>query len=152
MPRPVRGSDQSGAPVIARALTAATGRGRAQGRIRLRYRNGIEGDELFAQAAPIDGYLVVVAVTDNAPWKTGFTLPLAQTGPRAAWRICEHPECGMEFRSFEIPCGQCELPTCPECRRCRCAPAVKERQCLGCFTVYPQSYFDGDHCRDCAYG
>lgn len=150
MPRPVRGSDQSGAPVIARALTAVTGPSRAQGRTRLRYRNGIEGDELFAQAAPIDGYLVVVAVTEHAPWETGFTLPMVQSGPRAAWLICEHPECGFEFQSFDDPCARCALPACPECRRCRCAPVVKERRCLGCFTIYPLSYFNGERCQDCA--
>lgn len=150
LPRPARGSDQSGAPVIARALTTPTGQGRAQGRTRLRYRDGIEGDELYAQAAPMDGYLVVVAVTDHAPWEAGFTLPIAQTGPRAAWRICEHLECGHEFRSFDAPCARCGVPTCPECSRCRCAPAVKEKPCPNCFTVYPLSYFDGDRCRNCA--
>lgn len=150
MPRPARGSDQSSTLVIARALTEPAGRGRARGRTRLRYRDGIEGDELYAQAAPIDGYLIVVAVTDHAPWESGFTLPAERTGPRAAWRICEHPECGHEFRSFDAPCARCVVPTCPECRRCRCAPAVKETPCPGCSIVYPPSYFDGDRCRDCA--
>ena len=150
LPRPARGSDQSAAPVIRDALTSAAGRGRARGRTRLRYRDGIEGDELYAQAAPMDGYLVIVAVTDHAPWETGFNLPIAQTGPRATWRICVHPECGDEFQTFEPPCARCGTPTCPECGRCRCAPAVKEQRCPRCFTVYPPSYFDGDRCRDCA--
>jgi hypothetical protein len=150
MPRPARGSNQSHAPVIGQALTDLTGRGRARGRARLRYRDGIEGDELYVQAAPIDGYLVVVAVADHAPWEHGFTLPLAQTGPRAIWRICEHFECGREFRTFDAACARCGVPACTECRRCRCAPAVKEKPCPGCFTVYPLTYFDGDRCRDCS--
>jgi len=98
----------------------------------------------------MDGYLVVVAVADHAPWESGFTLPIAQTGPRAAWRICEHPECTHEFQSFDTPCSRCAVPVCPECGRCQCAPAVKEKRCSGCFIVYPLSYFDGDHCRGCA--
>jgi hypothetical protein len=150
LPRPARDSDQSAAAVIARALTSPTGRGRASGRLRLRYRDDIEGDELYAQAAPMDGYLIVVAVTDHAPWESGFTLPIAQTGPRGRWRICVHPECGHEFQSFEAACPRCETPSCPECGRCECARAMKEKQCPVCFTVYPQSYFDGDRCRDCA--
>jgi Zn-dependent peptidase ImmA (M78 family) len=48
MPRPTRGSNQSAAPVVAQALTDPAGRGRARGRTRLRYRDGIEGDELRA--------------------------------------------------------------------------------------------------------
>lgn len=149
LPRPARGSDQSGSPVITRALTTL-GPIRAHGRTRLRYRDGIQGDELYAQAAPMDGYLLVVAVTDHAPWERGFTLPIAQTGPRASWRICEHPECGHEFRSFAAPCARCGVPTCPECGRCRCAPAVKEKTCPGCFQILPLRFFDGDRCRDCA--
>jgi hypothetical protein len=150
MPRPARGSDQSAAPVIAQALTDLTGRGRARGRTRLRYRNGIKGDELYAQAAPMDGYLVVVAVTDHAPWESGFTLPIAQTGPQATWLICGHSECSHEFRSFDAPCTRCRVIACPDCGRCQCAPAVKEKQCPKCFTIYPLRYFDGDLCRGCA--
>jgi Zn-dependent peptidase ImmA (M78 family) len=150
MPRPARGSDQSRAPVIARALTTATGRGRARGRTRLRYRDGIQGDELYAQAVPMDGYLVVVAVTDHAPWEGGFVLPIAQTGAEAPWRTCEHLECGREFQSFDASCTRCGVPACPECGRCGCPPAVPEKRCSKCFTVYPLSYFEGDHCRECA--
>lgn len=151
LPRPARGSDQRGIPVLAQALTA-TGHGRARGRTRLRYRDGIEGDELYAQAAPIDGYLVLVAVTERAPWETGFTLPIAQTGPRGRWLICEQPECGHEFQTFEAPCARCGTPTCPECGRCRCAPAVKEKTCSRCGLRLPARLFDGasTRCRDCS--
>jgi hypothetical protein len=93
---------------------------------------------------------VVVAVTENPPWEDTFTLPLAQTGPRGSWRICGHPECGHEFAAFTPPCARCAQPSCPQCDRCGCVPAVKERSCPGCFTVYPHTYFDGDRCRDCA--
>lgn len=148
MPRLARGSDQSPTQVVGQALST-TG-GRARGRIRLRYRDGIEGDELYAQAAPMDGLLVVVAVTDHAPWESGFTLPIAQTGPRASSRICVHAECGDEFQSFDPPCTRCGTPTCPACGRCACAPAVKEKPCPGCFQVLPLRFFDGDRCQNCA--
>jgi hypothetical protein len=151
-PRPVRGSDQSSAEVIRQALSNPTGQGRARGRTRLRYRNGIEGDELYAQAAPMDGYLVVVAVTDHAPWEIGFTLPIAQTGPTAAGRICVHPECGEHFQTFEGSCARCNTPKCTSCGRCDCAPAVKERDCTRCGLRLPARLFDGDadRCRDCS--
>ncbi|SDO02792.1 protein of unknown function [Klenkia soli] len=152
MPRPGRGSDQSSAEVIRHALGNPTGQGRSRGRTRLLYRNGIQGDELYAQAAPMDGYLLVVAVTDHAPWETGFTLPIAQNGPAAAWRICVRPECGEEFRTFEGPCARCGNHTCTKCGRCACAPAVKERDCTRCGLRLPARLFDGaaNRCRDCS--
>jgi len=148
MPRVSRNSDQSRTAVVRQALAATTGR--ARGRTRFRYRDGIEGVELYAQAAQLDGYLIVVAVTDHAPWERDFTLPLARTGPRPSSRICAHPECGGEFTSFERPCARCGVPTCPACGRCGCVPTVKEKTCPGCWTRYPLAYFDGDRCKDCA--
>jgi Zn-dependent peptidase ImmA (M78 family) len=148
MPRPLRDSDQHRAHVVAQALSTTSRR--AHGLMRLRYRDGIEGDELYAQAAPVDGFLVVVAVTEHPPWERGFTLPIAQTGPRASARICVHPECGHEFTSFDRPCVRCGAPACPACGRCACAPVVKEKPCPGCFQILPLRLFDGDRCQDCA--
>jgi Zn-dependent peptidase ImmA (M78 family) len=151
LPRPTRDSDQSHAEVVSRALS--TTNGRARGRNRFRYRDGIEGDELYAQAAPMDGYLVLVAVTERPPWEHGFTLPIAQTGPQASSYICARPECGSEFDSYDRPCPRCRTPKCPECgASCGCALTVKEKTCQGCFRLLPLRYFDtdSDRCQDCA--
>jgi hypothetical protein len=125
--------------------------GRATGRTRLRYRDGILGEELHAQVVPMDGYLLLVAVTDSAPWET-FSLPSVRTGPVATAWVCEHPDCGHEFRSFDPHCSRCHRPTCPDCGRCGCEPRVRERTCAGCFQRLPASLFAGssDLCRDCA--
>jgi len=144
-----RGSDQSPSALISQALRGESGR--ASGRARLIYRDGIQGDELYCQIAPIDGYLLAVLVRDSAPWKT-FAPPSPDQGPRARWRICETPGCAYEFRTFDKPCEQCGQPACPECGRCACAAKVAERRCPRCFLILPASMFtDADGpCRDCA--
>jgi hypothetical protein len=144
-----RGSDQSGAALITDAINRASRRG--TGRARLTYRDGIQGDELYAQIAPIDGYLLAVLVLDSAPWRT-FAPPPAAPGPRATWRICEWPDCEHHFQAFSRPCEKCGAPPCPECGRCACAPKVAERTCPRCNLVQPASMFanaDGP-CRDCS--
>ena len=150
LPRPARDSDQHHAEVVSRALS--TMNGRARGRVRFRYRDRIEGDELFAQAVPIDGFLVVVAVTERPPWEEGFTLPITQSGPQPSSWVCAQPECGSDYTSYEPACARCGTPPCPECGRCACRPAVKEKTCQGCYQVLPARYFapDSDRCRDCA--
>lgn len=149
LPPLTRGSDQSSCTLIRDALHR--GSGRATGRARLAYRNGVRGDELYGQIAPLDGFLVAVFVLDSAPWKL-FAPPPAQQGPRAAWRICESPGCNYEFWSFQKPCEECGQPECPECGRCACAPKVSERLCPRCFLVQPASMFADTEgpCRDCA--
>lgn len=124
--------------------------GRATGRTRLRYRDGILGEELHAQVVPMGGYRLLVAVTDSAPWET-FSLPSVRSGPVATAWVCEHPDCGKEFHSFDPRCSRCHRPACPECGRCGCEPRVRERTCAGCFQRLPVSLFDGSstRCRDC---
>jgi hypothetical protein len=148
LPPLARGSQQNNVGTVREASSRS---GRATGWTRLRYRDGILGDELHAQVVPMDGYLLLVAVTDSAPWET-FSLPSPRPGPVAATWICEHPECGHEFHSFEPRCSRCKRPTCPECGRCRCAPRVRERTCTGCFRRLPASLFTGSatRCQDCA--
>jgi hypothetical protein len=148
LPPLIRGSRQETAATVREAYSRA---GRATGRTRLRYRDGILGDELHAQVVPMGGYLLLVAVTDAAPWET-FSLPSPRPGPVAAARICEHPDCGHEFRSFDAPCSRCARPACPECGRCSCEPRVRERTCAGCFQRLPASLFTGSsaRCYDCA--
>lgn len=147
LPPVARGSDQSHIDLVTRTLT--TGQA-ARGTVRLGYRDGITGQELHAQTASLDGYVVLVAVTDHAPWED-FILPTADTGPRGRWWTCSNPACGHEFRTFDPNCARCNAPTCPRCNQCECVAKVAERRCAKCLTVYPLSYFNGasPRCRDC---
>ncbi|MGW6261531.1 ImmA/IrrE family metallo-endopeptidase [Streptomyces sp. NPDC055085] len=146
LPRPRRGSFQGDIPIIDRAL--ASDRGRATGLTKLRYRDGILGQELHTQTAPMGGYLVALLVTDSAPWRN-FTPPTRDAGPQANDYICAH--CDEEYRSFEPVCLTCRTPACPDCGRCGCTPRLTERMCPGCFTLHPPAMFADniDRCLDC---
>jgi hypothetical protein len=142
-----RGSSQARIPVVGDALT--NGRHRARGHTRVAYRDGIAGGELYAQAADIGGYLLVVAVTDRAPWER-FAPPSRDEAPSGQEWTCE--QCGHEFVTFQPPCRRCGAPTCPDCGRCNCAARVEERRCDGCSLVLPARLFAGtaSRCRDCS--
>ena len=118
------------------------------------YRDDIEGDSLYAQAADIgDGYLVIVAVIEAPPWKTRFMLPKVPKGPSARDRICPHPECGEYFASWAESHSVCGQPVCTNCHRCACSLRhVQERTCEVCHLVLPTRMFDADsqQCHDCA--
>lgn len=141
-----RGSNQGQVPVV---RTALSGAGRAQGRGRLAYRDGILGDELYLQTADMDGYTLAVAVTDLAPWKS-FAPSAREAGPEPSEYTCAH--CGEDFPSFQRACARCGSAPCPDCGRCGCAPHVPERLCTVCFLHHPPAMFDGDssRCRDCS--
>ncbi|MEU8926206.1 ImmA/IrrE family metallo-endopeptidase [Kitasatospora sp. NPDC048545] len=140
-----RGSRQNDIPVVDRAMARS---GRARGRTRVRYRDGILGRELHTDIAPMDGYLVAVLVADSAPWRP-FTPPTPDTGPQSREYICSN--CDEEYHSFVPSCPRCRVPSCPECGRCACPPRVAERQCPGCFTLHPPRMFSpgSDHCLNC---
>jgi hypothetical protein len=142
-----RGSDQSEIGTVREALAR---QGRASGRARLRYRDGINGDQLYAQVVPMGGYLLLVAVTDTAPWES-FSLPPKETGPQGADWLCPHSDCAHEFTAFQAPCPKCSHPHCPECERCACQSRVTERMCTGCFQVLPTAVFfnNSDKCDEC---
>jgi hypothetical protein len=150
LPPVTKGSNQSNAPVIQQALGAV--RGASKGRTRLIFRDSIRGEELFAQAADLRGYLVVVTMTDRPPWEESFVLPSRGTAPISRRWICEQPGCENEFFTFDLACQRCRTPKCPECGRCRCAPAVAEKQCKRCSIVYPARFFDSGStvCQDCS--
>jgi hypothetical protein len=141
-----RGSDQSAIPVISAALASY---GRAEGRTRVRYRDGIGGQELYVQVAPMGGYLVAVLVTDLAPWRA-FAPSAPRSGLDVPTYICE--PCDQEFESYAPVCTRCRIPPCPECGRCGCPSPVAERLCPGCFTLHPpRMYADGsDRCLNCS--
>lgn len=145
LPPLLRGSDQSRVPVLRNALS---GRGHAEGHSRLAYRDGILGDELYLQTAEMGGYLLAVAVTDLAPWRT-FAPSARQPGPEPADYTCVH--CGEDLTSYAPACARCESAPCPDCGRCGCDRKVSERQCVSCFVVHPLAMFDGKstRCRDC---
>jgi hypothetical protein len=140
-----KGSDQSRVEVVARGLRAGSSRGRG----RFSYRDGIAGDELFIQTAPMDGYVVVVAVTDHAPWE-GFALPSREAGPRGSSYECSGEGCGATYLSFEPRCPKCQVAPCTECGRCGCTSAGAEQTCTACWLVQPPAGFVGDVCGDCA--
>lgn len=144
------GVELSGIEVVRQALDA--GNGTRKGRTRLLYRDGHQGEELFAQAGDLEGYLVIVVMTDRPPWEESFVLPSRETSPVSRQWVCEHAECGVEFESFDPVCTKCKAPKCLECGRCGCAPVVAERTCPGCFTVYPERFFDSGStlCQNCA--
>jgi uncharacterized protein DUF955 len=148
LPPLARGSLQGTADVVRQACERS---GRATGRTRLRYRDGVLGEELHAQVVPMGGYLLLVAVIDGGPWET-FSLSARHPGPLAAASTCEHLDCGHEFRSFDPRCPRCKRPTCPACGRCGCEPQVRERDCTGCFQRLPASLFTGSstRCHDCS--
>lgn len=152
-----RGSWQGGSSLMQRARAAQAG-GSTTVRFtdddfRLRYRNDIEGDPLFAQVADIgNAYLVIVAVTENPPWKRTFTLPQKATGPRDPSRICPHPECGDYFPAWAPTHDMCGEPICTSCERCVCSLRnVAERDCDRCFTTQSVHAFAGNSttCHDC---
>lgn len=149
VPPVARGSSQADAPVIQDALGSAGGI--RKGQTRLLYRDGIRGQELFAQAGELDGYLVVVTMVDRPPWEDRFVLPSRETGPSARTWLCEQPGCNAEFQSFEPTCSKCRAPECPECGLCACVSRVKTRVCKNCFTEYSLVCFNGDAtvCNEC---
>ena len=142
-----RDGDQGHIPVVRDALRR---QGRAQGRTRFAYRDGIVGAELYVQVAPLDDYLLVVAVTDSAPWEV-FSPPARDPSPVGRYWTCENAACGHEFRTFDAPCTRCKAPTCPECGRCNCPSGTRERRCDSCGVIYPVRMFAGaaTRCTNC---
>jgi hypothetical protein len=154
-----RGSDQSNADIVSKARRRL-GEGDYNFKItdddtRFEYRDGIQGSPLFAQVADIgNGYRVVVAVTENPPWRERFTLPQRDYGPSVSDRECPDPACGEPFEAWTPVHGICGKPQCPACNRCGCNQRqVKERECEGCHLVLPDRLFASPaatRCNDCA--
>jgi Zn-dependent peptidase ImmA (M78 family) len=143
-----RNSSQRSAETIREAFQRS---GRASGRTRMFYRDGIRGEPLHAQIVPMGGFLMMVAVVDSAPWET-FSVSSRESRPVGRTWLCTQPECGHEFTTFEPPCARCDSPTCPECGRCSCAPRATERRCDRCFLTLPSASFTGQskRCNECS--
>jgi hypothetical protein len=113
------------------------------------YANGTRGQDLYAQATDLDGYLLIVAVVDGAPWET---LALSSTARPVYrdWHQCV--ACGELFKTLDIErCEMCQDPKCPECGHCACPSRVAERQCTKCFMIKPAHQFppNATVCLDC---
>lgn len=148
LPPPRRGSDQSRVALVGQALSSTAGR--ATGKLRWVYRDGIFGDELYAQIAALDGFSIVVTMLNSAPW-AGFAPPPAQIGPQGRWLHCANAACEHEWRSFDKPCTRCAVPACPQCERCACPLRIEEVQCTSCWQLFPSTYYAvaGGPCRSC---
>lgn len=145
-----RGSDQSDADVYRQFLRRLGGATVSSRSTRFAYRGGaFMGQELYAQATEMGGYLLVVAVSDGAPWEA---ISLPSIGPRliARTRTCIH--CGEITENGDALCTICGVAKCSECGRCECASAVVEKTCHRCFLVKPAHLFleDGVICEECA--
>ena len=104
---------------------------------------------LYAQATNLDGYVLIVAVVDGAPWEA---LALSSRAPTVlgGWHSCAI--CGNVFKSWdEAPCEICGTIKCPDCGRCDCPSRVVERKCVSCNMIKPAQFFVTDNliCIDC---
>lgn len=143
-----RGSDQSRIPLVRDVLADPTHV--KSGRTAIVYRDGITAAELYGQVKNMGGHIVLVAVTEHAPWNNGvFELPTRDTRPKAQWWTCSN--CDLDFPAYGKRCSTCAAPKCPDCGMCDCR-GVTERLCPGCFLKLPLRSFDGssERCRDCA--
>jgi len=129
LPRPARGSDQSGCSLIACALD-----GRRTARVddaQLRYRDGDWfGDGLFGDAAWHGRYLVAVLTTDHLPWG-GLAVRSRPATDGLTARIWDCEQCGETFPAHER-CDRCGEPKCPHCGHCTCVKQVTAT-CRRCF-------------------
>lgn len=126
---------------------AASNRRSVEVRTRFTYRDGIQGQELYAQATAMDGYTVIVAVVDKAPWEK---LALSSTDDRllAKWHTCER--CEHLFQVWSR-CQVCRQPRCPECDWCDCRSTVGKKTCTECRLEKSVHLFPSgkDVCIDC---
>lgn len=149
MAPPAKGTDQSGTPLISRAMRA---QGSAQCDTFIRYRDGSTSDRLYGDCAEIDGFLVAVAVLDRPPWRS-FAPPRTDTGTRAMprWWTCEY--CQDSFETFTAQrCQRCQQPRCPA-GHCACTTR-SEQVCTSCWMSKHASQFPPGSrlCQECLEG
>jgi Zn-dependent peptidase ImmA (M78 family) len=117
---------------------------------RFSYKPPWSGPELYAQAANMGGYWVVVAVTHTAPWeRISLSSAASPVVAGAAWRTCER--CEWVYKQVGQRCELCGVQKCPECDACDCPSGLRERTCDECFLIRSAEQFDGDSstCREC---
>lgn len=142
-------SDQADSGIAQAVERSHSGIPIARRGVRFRYRSGAATDELYVQAARLDGFILAVAVTDSAPWES-LALSAAPTFPSGLWFNC--PVCDHYERRPVAPCVSCGAEKCPDCGACNCVSHLEERTCTSCFLVKPAHLFDGAStvCSECA--
>lgn len=113
-----------------------------------RYSNG-STPKLYAQATWVGNMLVVLALTENAPWLPAGSSP-KQRGTSTFYRdkVCD--KCGgAAYPLYEWKrCNSCGERRCPR-GHCRCSD---ERLCKGCDRYMPVARFKpgSEICEECA--
>lgn len=141
-----RGSDQSASGIVRARSRSALPLVTAD-ESRFVYRDGIKGTPMYAQAADIGGYTVVVAVAHQAPWRA-ISLPLRDRPIATTWQTCGR--CDHSFQVWGKRCDTCRAGFCPECGKCDCESRVAELTCGSCFLKKPAHVFTGKLCDECA--
>lgn len=153
---PARGSDQSSTAIVKAAINAPDTTVERDA-TRILYSTGSLSDELYGQAAWVDGYIVAVLAESSPGWQR-FALPRPGTAKYArpaappAWGYGTCSTCQDTFPMSESTgsCATCGEPRCDK-GHCGCT-AARERLCPGCSLYLNRSQFDGDaeKCRSCA--
>lgn len=152
---PARGSDQSSTAVVAAAMSAPNATVERE-RTRIRYSTGSLSDELYGQAAWVDGYIVAVLAESSPGWRAFApprpgTAQYAQPAAPPAWGYGTCTTCQDTFPMSESA-GQCDACGEPRCGKghCRCT-AARERLCPGCSLYLNKSQFapGAEQCRGC---
>lgn len=116
---------------------------------RFRFASGQESDEFYAQATELDGYTLIVAVADGAPWER-ISLSSVQRPTFKKWHECS--SCGELTAIGEAEsCDVCRTVKCGDCGRCACPSRVAELLCTECWIVKPAQQFPsaGTVCLEC---
>lgn len=153
---PARGSDQSSTAIVEAAIGAPDATVERE-RTRIRYSTGGLSDDLYGQAAWIDGYIVAVLAESSPGWlqfappRPGTAQYARSAGP-PAWGYGTCSTCQDSFPMSDST-GNCETCGAPRCGKGHCGcTAARERLCPGCSLYLNRSQFDRDaeQCRTCA--
>lgn len=145
---PARGSDQSGTPLVSRALESR--RDITHDDTFIIYGSGSTSALLYGQASWSGDMLVVAAVLDRAPWKS---FSVARPGTAIYGGPSKFVWCEVCQDSVEAA-GE----TCPNCSGRRClsghcdCTTARERQCDTCYQMKAPNLYDppsSTRCIDC---
>lgn len=152
---PARGSDQSSTALVKAAIDASDATVERDA-TQIRYSTGGLSDELYGQAAWVDGYIVAVLAESSPGWRR-FAPPRPATGtygrpvspPSWGYGTCSTCQDTFSMSDSTGACGHCGEPRCDK-GHCGCTSA-RERRCPGCSLILNRSLFDRDaeHCRTC---
>jgi hypothetical protein len=169
---PARGSDQSGTPLVERALARPDGVV-THDETFIVYSTHEGTETLYGQACWIDGWIVGVLKTDNVSWRSFAPPRPRRRAPRpSGLRAHKGPE-GPPARvsSWRPSWGTCvtcndsfpvsdDTPSCSVCGELRCerghcaCTTTREVRCSQCFTLWSRARFAAPDaaqpvCREC---